>query len=188
MKMSKINNKNEANLKKEIKCKEDVLLGTGAFGTVKRGFCTNNRIMIAVKRTYVDTITKSEEEIKAIKEEVELLKTLSHPNIISYYGSRIEKDILKIYMEYADNGSLSKMLQMYGKLEETVASRFTRQILKGLEYIHSRGIIHRDIKGGNILVSREGIVKLADFGCAKRLQTYADSMKGTTCWMAPEVR
>ena len=67
-------------------------------------------------------------------------------------------------------GSISSMLKTYGPFPEEVVIRYTKQILLGLEYLHYHGVIHRDIKGANILVSSEGLVKLSDFGSAKKLQ------------------
>ena len=174
-------------LKRKIKCKDDKLLGCGSFGQVYRGFCMNNKLTMAVKKVYIDRASKSMEEVNQINKEYELLAELKHPNIVTYYGFHTDSNQIKIYMEYVDNGSIQKMLQLYGKLNEPVVARYTRQLLLGLEYLHSHGIIHRDIKGANILVNSNGDLKLADFGSAKRIRTYANSMTGTICWMAPEM-
>lgn len=66
-------------------------------------------------------------------------------------------------------GSLSTMLRTYGPLQEDIVACYTKQILKGLEYLHCHGVIHRDIKGPNILVNHDGTVKLSDFGSAKKM-------------------
>ena len=87
-------------------------------------------------------------------------------------------------------GSLSDLIKKFGNSlpEHTIAS-YTRQILRGLRYLHRNNIIHRDIKGANILVGTEGRVKLADFGCSRRFGEHSriKTMQGTPCWMAPEV-
>eukprot|EP00249_Psilotum_nudum_P019080 c27091_g1_i2 orf=548-1243(-) len=93
-----------------------------------------------------------------------------------------------IFLELVRMGSLESILRKYGYLEEQVIRIYTRQILYGLEYLHQRNTIHRDIKCANILVDVNGQVKLADFGVAKRVDlSVAASCKGTPLYMAPEV-
>lgn len=92
-------------------------------------------------------------------------------------------------------GSIASMLSQYGAFTESLIRRFSYHILSGVTYLHSRGIIHRDIKGANILVTDAGIAKLADFGCSKRmaglcttsLEESMHAMRGSVPWMAPEV-
>ena len=84
------------------------------------------------------------------------------------------------------------MLKKYGTFKETLIRIYTKQILEGLEYLHSHNVIHRDIKGGNVLVDSNGICKLADFGSAKKIYNSSineqyKSIIGTPYWMAPEV-
>lgn len=85
---------------------------------------------------------------------------------------------------------MSKLLETYKKLSESIIRKYALQILEGLEYLHSHNIIHRDIKGANILVDRDGVCKLSDFGGAKIIEQEIDikrnSFKGTPNWMAPE--
>lgn len=91
------------------------------------------------------------------------------------------------------NGSLVNLLNKFGPLTVDVIRVYTKQILKGLKYLHDHTIIHRDIKGANILVGNDGVLKLSDFGASKRLEELAGgnikrmSLKGTPNWMAPEV-
>jgi hypothetical protein len=93
-------------------------------------------------------------------------------------------------LEYCIGGSVSKLLETYKSLSESIIRKYTQQILEGLEYLHCHNIIHRDIKGANILVDRDGICKLSDFGGAKIIEEEIDirkqSFKGTPNWMAPE--
>lgn len=87
-------------------------------------------------------------------------------------------------------GSIFNLLQKYGKFNESLIRVYTKQILEGLEYLHVNNVVHRDIKGGNVLVDKNGVCKLADFGNAKRFiegTDQASSIKGTANWMAPEV-
>jgi len=98
-----------------------------------------------------------------------LLRQLSHPNIVQYYGSNLADDALSIYLEYVSEGSIHKLLREYGPFKESTIRYFTAQILSGLAYLHEGRTVHRDIKGANILVGRYGEVKLADFGLAKHV-------------------
>ncbi|KAL5219344.1 hypothetical protein ABZP36_020028, partial [Zizania latifolia] len=111
-------------------------------------------------------------------------------------GSTLESQFLGIgdrfyiYLEYVHPGSINKYVNQHcGAMTESVICNFTRHILKGLDFLHSQKIMHRDIKGANLLVDGNGVVILADFGMAKHLSTAAPnlSLKGTPYWMAPEV-
>jgi serine/threonine protein kinase len=103
-----------------------------------------------------------------------------------------EDDTLNILLEFVPGGSISSLLEKFGPFPESVVRTYTRQLLLGLEYLHNHAIMHRDIKGANILVDNKGCIKLADFGASKQVaelatMTGAKSMKGTPYWMAPEV-
>ncbi|KAK9292804.1 hypothetical protein L1049_020784 [Liquidambar formosana] len=130
--------------------------------------------------------------MKELEEEVKLLKNLSHPNIVRYLGTVREDDTLNILLEFVPGGSISSLLGKFGSFPEAVIRTYTKQLLLGLEYLHKNGIMHRDIKGANILVDNKGCIKLADFGASKQVVELATvsgakSMKGTPYWMAPEV-
>jgi mitogen-activated protein kinase kinase kinase len=91
-------------------------------------------------------------------------------------------------------GTIASLLDKYGPFNENLIRLYVRQILEGLEYLHVRNTIHRDIKGANILVDNNGVCKLADFGTATKISGLLDidsdkiaSIKGTVRWMAPEV-
>jgi len=172
---------------KAINCQEDKLLGCGSFGTVTLGYDINNLRIMAVKRVYIGSSPEFSQALKEIEEESKLLSELQHKNIVTYYGSERDKEFLKIYMEFVDGGSIASLIKTYGPFSENIAARYTKQILEGLEYLHYHNVVHRDIKGANVLVTRNGIVKLSDFGSAKRICSYEKSMIGTIAWMAPEV-
>ncbi|SCU85116.1 LAFA_0D13960g1_1 [Lachancea sp. 'fantastica'] len=131
--------------------------------------------------------------IDALQHEMGLLKELHHDNIVTYYGSSQEGGNLNIFLEYVPGGSVSSMLNNYGPFEEPLIKNFTRQILIGLAYLHRKDIIHRDIKGANILIDIKGCVKITDFGISKKLsplnqqQNKRASLQGSVYWMAPEV-
>lgn len=131
--------------------------------------------------------------IDALQHEMGLLKDLHHENIVKYFGSSQEGGNLNIFLEYVPGGSVSSMLNSYGPFEESLITNFTRQILIGVVYLHKKNIIHRDIKGANILIDIKGCVKITDFGISKKLsplnqaQNKRASLQGSVYWMAPEV-
>ncbi|KAL2906816.1 Mitogen-activated protein kinase kinase kinase 3 [Bienertia sinuspersici] len=146
--------------------------------------------MCAIKEVrIVSDDQNSRESLKQLNQEINLLSQLSHPNIVRYYGSELAGDTLSVYLEYVSGGSIHKLLQEYGPFKEPVIQNYTRQILYGLAYLHSRTTVHRDIKGANILVDPTGEIKLADFGMAKHITSCNSvlSFKGSPYWMAPEV-
>ncbi|EOA37879.1 hypothetical protein CARUB_v10011475mg [Capsella rubella] len=172
------------------------LIGRGAFGTVYMGMNLDSGELIAVKQVLIAancaSKDKTQAHIQELEEEVKLLKNLSHPNIVRYLGTVREDDTLNILLEFVPGGSISSLLEKFGPFPESVVRTYTRQLLLGLEYLHNHSIMHRDIKGANILVDNKGCIKLADFGASKQVAelatiTGAKSMKGTPYWMAPEV-
>ena len=97
------------------------------------------------------------------------MKKFNHPNIVSYLGCEQVENSLNIFLEYIPGGSISSLIQKFGKLDENLIKKFTQQILFGLQYLHKNKIVHRDIKGANILLTIDGDVKLADFGGSREL-------------------
>ena len=180
-------------------------LGSGSFGTVYLGLNGETGELFAVKEVAMTKRTgeggearheeggidaSAAEAVEQLEQEVELLSRLQHPNIVRYVGISRESRALYIFLEYVPGGSIASLLSRFGAFEESVISVYTRQILIGLDYLHSQRCVHRDIKGGNILVEKSGRIKLADFGMAKSLvEQMADggSFKGSAYWMAPEV-
>ncbi|KAK1405733.1 Protein kinase domain-containing protein [Heracleum sosnowskyi] len=171
---------------------KEKLIGRGTYGSVYVAINCNNGAMCAMKE--VDVIpsdSKSAECIKQLEQEIRVLQQLDHPNIVQYLGSDIIEDRFCIYLEYVHPGSINNYVrEHYRSVTESVVRSFTRHILTGLAYLHSTNTIHRDIKGANLLVNASGVVKLADFGLAKHLTSYAVdlSLKGSPHWMAPEVQ
>uniref|UniRef100_A0A0E0K138 mitogen-activated protein kinase kinase kinase n=1 Tax=Oryza punctata TaxID=4537 RepID=A0A0E0K138_ORYPU len=170
--------------------KRGKLLGSGTFGQVYLGFNSENGQFCAIKEVQVILDdSNSKERLRQLNQEIDMLKQLSHQNIVQYYGSELADEALSIYLEYVSGGSIHKLLREYGPFKEPVIRNYTRQILSGLAYLHGRNTVHRDIKGANILVGPNGEVKLADFGMAKHVTSFAEirSFRGSPYWMAPEV-
>lgn len=163
-------------------------IGVGSFGVVHVGMNKRNGSLMAVK-----SIPMKPEIMTDVRREIELLKTLNHTNIVRYYGAEINGSDLHIFQEWVAGGSVTDLLSKFGPFSFSVIQVYAEQILRGLEYLHSNDILHRDIKGSNILVSDEGIVKLADFGGSKKIaelnsdMMMSMTMRGTPYFMAPEV-
>lgn len=161
-------------------------LGKGAFGSVFRALNMGTGETVAVKQVKLADLPKS--ELRVITLEIDLLKNLDHPNIVKYHGFVKSTESLNIILEYCENGSLHSISKNFGKFPENLVGLYMSQVLHGLLYLHEQGVIHRDIKGANILTTKQGLVKLADFGVATRTTTlHESSVVGTPYWMAPEV-
>jgi serine/threonine protein kinase len=175
------------------------LIGQGAFGSVYLGMDNDTGQLIAVKQVSLgqrggpQAAAKLAEHVRSLEAEVQLLQDLNHQNIVRYLGTERTQDALNIFLEYVPGGSIASLLAKFGSFQESVVRVYTKQILQGLLYLHGQGVIHRDIKGANILVANTGLVKLADFGASKKIEGLATmesgfkSVKGTPYWMAPEV-
>ncbi|KAI5063178.1 hypothetical protein GOP47_0021725 [Adiantum capillus-veneris] len=167
------------------------LLGSGSFGKVYRGHHSETGDMCAIKEVeIVSDDPRSQECAKQLAQEIALLSMLRHPNILHYKGSEmVDGESLYIYLELVSGGSIYRLLQEFNTFAEPVIRRYTRQILLGLQFLHNKSTVHRDIKCANILVDQDGRVKLADFGMAKLIgkETAPLSFKGSPYWMAPEV-
>eukprot|EP00960_Hanusia_phi_P050147 760031-Hanusia_phi.AAC.2 len=168
------------------------IIGKGNNGKVYKTLNMDTGDVVAIKQIPLHNMAK--EEISSMMKEIELLNHLDHANIVKYLATIKTKDYLNIVLEYVENGSLANTVKKFGSLPESLIAIYIEQVLKGLEYLHTQGVIHRDIKGANILTTKEGTVKLADFGVATRMsdatalpgKDYHD-VAGTPYWMAPEV-
>ncbi|BEI80759.1 hypothetical protein CcaverHIS002_0112880 [Cutaneotrichosporon cavernicola] len=172
------------------------LLGRGASANVYRALNFQTGETVAIKQISVASLPAS--SVPDIMSEIDLLKNLNHPNIVKYKGFARDKENLFIVLEYCENGSLQNILKRYGKFPESLVAVYMRQVLEGLLYLHDQGVIHRDIKGANILTNKDGCVKLADFGVSSRAPkpdlaaaaAHPDAdieVVGSPYWMAPEV-
>ncbi|KAI1820179.1 hypothetical protein F4861DRAFT_524046 [Xylaria intraflava] len=163
-------------------------IGKGAFGAVYKAFNWGTGEAVAVKQIKLVDLPKS--ELRMIEAEIDLLKNLHHDNIVKYLGFVKTADCLNIILEYCENGSLHSICKAYGKFPENLVGVYMTQVLQGLQYLHDQGVIHRDIKGANILTTKDGKVKLADFGVSTSTLAGPDKeaqVVGTPYWMAPEI-
>lgn len=163
-------------------------IGKGAYGAVYQGVNIVTGDFVAIKQVKLSNIPK--DQLGGIMTEIDLLKKLKHDNIVKYIGYSKTKDSLNIVLEYVENGSLQSIVSKFGRFPETLVRVYIKQVLEGLLYLHNQGVIHRDIKGANILTTKKGHVKLADFGVAvDKLHAASDTsdVVGTPYWMAPEI-
>jgi serine/threonine protein kinase len=153
------------------------LIGRGTYGRVYLGLNATTGDMLAVKQVELPTTDRDRQDkrqasmIKALRDEIELLKNLEHPHIVQYLGWEESGEHISIFLEYVPGGSIASVYRKHQKFEEAVIKNFTKQILDGLSYLHAKGILHRDLKADNILVDSDGTCKITDFGISKQAGT-----------------
>ncbi|KAH6663594.1 serine/threonine-protein kinase MST20 [Plectosphaerella plurivora] len=160
-------------------------IGQGASGGVYTGHERGTNRLVAIKQMNLEQQPKKD----LIINEILVMKESSHPNIVNFIDSFLTGGELWVVMEFMEGGSLTDVVTFNMMTEGQIAS-VCRETLKGLQHLHSKGVIHRDIKSDNILLSLEGNIKLTDFGfCAtiNEAQNKRTTMVGTPYWMAPEV-
>ncbi|KAF8428383.1 kinase-like domain-containing protein [Tirmania nivea] len=167
-------------------------IGHGSFATVQKAVRRINGEPVAIKILNRRTVLKTPDRSMSYKKEVEILEQLKHPNIVQYHECLEDDTHIYIVMEFIGGGDLNDYINKHGKMEEDLVQEVTRQILRGIMYVHERGISHRDIKPDNILlVSEDPIeVKISDFGLAKMVRdedTFLKTFCGTILYLAPEV-
>lgn len=170
-----------------------VVIGRGAFGEVTEAYDMSSGRVVAVKHLRLkesDGSDISRDKVQTLVGEISLMKRLNHPNIVKYIGAFRNDVELSIVMEYIAAGSVARLLRRYGRLPEPVVRGYTRDMVRGLAYLHQHKVAHRDIKCDNLLLCSTGVVKLSDFGSSKEIvgeNDVARTVAGTPLFMAPEV-
>ncbi|EAN90692.1 putative protein kinase [Trypanosoma cruzi] len=166
------------------------LIGRGTFGAVYLGLLPGHSTVVAVKIVKVNE-NVDEDFLHSMRKELDVLRAARHNNIIRFLGSTyLEREReLRVFTEYVECGNISTMVKKFGSLPLVVIQKYMIQILRGLQYLHNMAIVHRDIKGENILITKKGRCKLADFGCSGTLHEVEgrEEMQGSPLWMAPEI-
>lgn len=165
-------------------------LGRGAYGAVYLARNKKTKEQVAIKEIHSASFLS--DAFERAQQEMQLLKSLNHPNIIGYRDSFIENNTYNIVMEYIDGGDLQQLIakrEDHLFTESEILSIFI-QLVIALQYIHKNNIIHRDIKPQNIFLTRVGVVKLGDFGISRALdnsQDLASTQIGTPFYLSPEI-
>ena len=163
-------------------------IGTGGMAIVYKAKCHRLNRLVAIKILKSD-LAQNEEFRRRFNAESQAVAQLSHPNIVSVYDVSRGGDMEYIVMELIDGITLKQYMEKRGQLNWRESLHFITQIMRGLSHAHSRGIIHRDIKPQNIMVLRDGSVKVADFGIAclaDSAQTLTQEALGSVHYISPE--
>lgn len=168
-------------------------LGSGAMGTVYRAkfHRSEERIIPVALKVVALGLLGNEGAMARFEREANILKQLKHPHIVRLIAhGKINKQNPYIAMEYIDGEALDRILARRGKLSWEEVALYGKQLCEALQYAHDKGIIHRDLKPSNLMITREGVLKLTDFGIAKDTDvtalTGANSTIGTAAYMSPE--
>jgi serine/threonine-protein kinase len=165
------------------------LLGHGGMATVELAHDMELDRPVAIKRL-AENLAANEEYKQRFLREARLAARLSHPNIVGVYDAGAEHGIPYIVMEYVEGETVSDLLRRRGRLEPAEAVALGLQACSGLETAHDAGLVHRDIKPQNLLITPDGTVKIADFGIARSIDgtqlTQAGTVLGTAAYLAPE--
>ncbi|KAL9671035.1 hypothetical protein QQ045_008598 [Rhodiola kirilowii] len=167
-------------------------VGHGVSASVHRALCIPLNEVVAIK---ILDFERENCDLKNVSREAQTMLLVDHPNVLKAHCSFVNDHNLWVVMPYMAGGSCLHILKAAypDGFEEVVIATILREVLKGLEYLHHHGHIHRDVKAGNILISSRGATKLGDFGVSACLfdsgdrQRMRNTFVGTPCWMAPEV-
>eukprot|EP01128_Nolandella_sp_AFSM9_P005445 TRINITY_DN2623_c0_g1_i1.p1 TRINITY_DN2623_c0_g1~~TRINITY_DN2623_c0_g1_i1.p1 ORF type:complete len:494 (-),score=74.08 TRINITY_DN2623_c0_g1_i1:115-1407(-) len=176
-----------------FKWKLGSFLGQGSFGSAYLALNLENGEQYVVKQISLEEDNIDLPGVRALSHELARLSALSHPNIVRYISCVVEGPTINIFQEYVSGGSVASILTRFGHIPENIIRKYTYQLLTGLSFLHQNRIIHRAIKGANLFLDTNGVIKLADFGAFKHLETIIplssnrNSLQDLVSWMAPEV-
>uniref|UniRef100_A0A8C8AEL9 non-specific serine/threonine protein kinase n=1 Tax=Otus sunia TaxID=257818 RepID=A0A8C8AEL9_9STRI len=163
------------------------MIGEGSFGRVYKGRRKHSAQVVALK--FIPKVGRSEKELKNLQREIEIMRGLHHLNIIQMLDSFETNKEVVVVTDYAE-GELFQILEDDGSLPEDQVQTIAAQLVSALYYLHSHRILHRDMKPQNILLGKDGVVKLCDFGFARAMSIHTmvlTSIKGTPLYMSPEL-
>ena len=166
-------------------------LGAGAMGMVYRArFYMDGKVVPVALKMVSLGLLGNESALARFEREANILKQLRHPNIVRLYASGQYRKMPFIAMEFIDGESLDRVLSRRGRMTWEEITAYGKQLCAALQHAHDKGIIHRDLKPSNIMITRDGVLKLTDFGIAKDIDvtalTAANSTIGTAAYMSPE--
>ncbi|XP_019719706.1 serine/threonine-protein kinase 36-like isoform X2 [Hippocampus comes] len=162
-------------------------VGQGSFGRVHKGMKKFTGQVVALK--FMPKMGRSNKELQSLKKEIDIMSNLRHPNIVKLFDSFETETEVVVVTEYAE-GQLFQIIESDGSLPESQVCEIACQLVSALYYLHSRRILHRDMKPQNILFDKNGVVKLCDFGFARAMSVstmVVTSIKGTPLYMSPEL-
>ncbi|WKY08985.1 hypothetical protein Q1695_001837 [Nippostrongylus brasiliensis] len=161
------------------------VVGEGSTGTVLAAYRISSKQLVAVKRMNL----RKQQRRELLFNEVSIMRDYQHPNVVQMFSSHLVGDELWVVMEYMEGGSLTDIVTQT-RMTETQIATVALQVLRALEFLHSRRVIHRDIKSDSILLKLDGTVKISDFGFCGQLSDEVPrrrSLVGTPYWTAAEV-
>ncbi|TCD63709.1 hypothetical protein EIP91_005080 [Steccherinum ochraceum] len=178
----------------EVEFDQRDLIGQGSFGRIFKGEW--NGAVVAIKQMYVEDARElSSKDRKAMLKEVKTWSRLQHPNVLSLYGACLENTVPFLVMKHCQYGNICGYIKKQPQVSEAERVRLSYDVVSGLAYLHSKQIVHADLKGVNVLVGDDHRAVLTDFGLSITLDdirtrsassTHHGATQGTLRWMAPE--
>lgn len=165
------------------------VLGKGAFGKVSLALHKLSKKLVALKLLNKEFL-KNETSKEKVMQEVRILKRFRHPNVVKLYETFESNKHIVVVMELCAGGDLLNYVRKRRRLKESYAKYIFKQIIEGIAHIHTKGVLHRDIKLDNILLDGKGIIKIGDFGVSRIITNINDKMTeqcGTPAYIAPEI-